>query len=86
MAATSNVSLTAAWAKVTTDSSSDFLASSHGTGDVEFAVTATDVTPTVSRGHVLQAGDALTRTVTGTGFVWARVTGYPAKAVLVVTK
>lgn len=87
MAATSNLTLTPTWVKAVTGTTEDFLASTHETGSVEFAVTATDVTPTLAKGHLLQAGDALTRAVVGTGYVWARkASKFPAQVVLVVTK
>ena len=83
--ATTNVTITSAWTKIA-ESSDSFLVTWDSQTVVEIAATATDTAPVVN-GHRLGFGDAITRDLIGTGFVWAKTAGgVPSSLSVVVSK
>lgn len=83
--ATANITITRAWTKVAEDFD-NFLLDIPGSLEFEVAATETDTAPIVL-GHRLKDGDALTRTVLGSGFVWCRVVdGRYDTTIAVITK
>jgi hypothetical protein len=85
MAATTNVSLTAAWSQVAADTDAVLLLQAPVGVEVEVAVVATETAPTVA-GHRLYGPEmAITRATIGAGYVYARAIN-AASATLVVTK
>lgn len=81
--ATQNLNITLEWVQIASPSDSSVLISWEGPSAVEFACTDTAVTPTVY-GHLLRPGEAITRSVIGNGYIWARSANLPAR--MVVTK
>lgn len=82
--ATTNPSLTTAWAKIVTAGDDFLLTLPFATANsVEVATKDTDVAPAV-QGHVLRGrkGDTLTRSQLGPGYVYARSVGGAATVVL----
>ena len=71
--ATTNQTITKAWAKVAEDTDDTFLVTCRTPATVEFALTTADDEPTILRGHLLQPDEAITRIVTGSGYLWMRV-------------
>lgn len=84
---TTNVQVTQAWVKIAETSHTEFLVTWDDRVDLEFATTTADSAPTV-RGHRLSRDSAITRSVLGAGYVWARVvaSGHGSAALLVVSK
>lgn len=69
---TANVNITQSWTKLADDTDLTVLVTSRSIYAVEVATTAADSAPSVS-GHLLHDGDAITRDLIGSGFLWARV-------------
>lgn len=84
---TFNTSISNTWTKVAASTDTELLITYTSTAAIEIATTATDVVPTVI-GHVLNREAAITRSVLGSGFVWAKtaVGSVPSVITLVVTK
>lgn len=84
---TTNITITKGWSQIALDSDDYLLVTFHGDATLEFATTSADSEPTVD-GHRLSKTDALTRSIIGPGYVWARCVGSlrPNTAQLVVTK
>lgn len=84
---TSNPVITPAWIKIADASNTELLASWQPAVQVEFATTSADAEPTVS-GHRLDQGSCITRSLMGSGYVWARVAKgqSPSSIKLAVTK
>jgi hypothetical protein len=85
--ATVNIGVTSAWTKVADDTHSELLVSWSTPVDAEFACTDADSSPLV-RGHRLSYGEAINRSIIGTGYVWARLIygSVPGVISMVVTK
>ena len=85
--ATSNISISNAWVKLANSADSELLVTWGGSARIEVATTSADSAPTVN-GHILYPGDAITRAVIGSGYVWVRLVSgsYPNSANLVVSK
>ena len=85
--ATSNIAITKTWTKVANAADDPVLITFRISGTLEVATTSTDVAPAVT-GHLVKPGDAVTRLVIGSGFVWARCSpgGSIENAVLEVSK
>lgn len=85
--ATSNIQLSSSWTKVAESTNDELLITWGDKVNIEFATTSADAAPTV-RGHVITFDQAITRSVIGSGFVWAKtVSGaYPSTITLVVSK
>lgn len=81
---TINITLPATWTKVA-DAGEDFLVSYPGGYRFEVALTTGNTPPTIGLGHHLLPGEALTRSVIGPGYVWARCVEYQGNT-LVVSK
>ena len=69
---TSNVALAKTWVQLAADTDETVLISTTFPGAVEYAATAAAVAPTIE-GHVLSNREALTRSVLGQGYIWAKV-------------
>ena len=82
---TYNTTISSAWTKLADSSNMELLITWDAAIDIEVAVTATNVAPTVL-GHSLNRANAITRAVLGTGYVWARSKGAVAGVTLIVTK
>lgn len=84
---TANVPLNKTWTQLAADTDENLLVTFHGDATLEFATTASDDPPVVD-GHRLTKDDAITRSVIGPGYVWARTVGSlrPNTATLVVSK
>lgn len=84
---TVNTAVTTTWTKLAEDTDTEFLITWDSPVDAEFATTAADSAPTV-RGHRLSREMALSRSVLGDGFVWARLVpgAVPASVAMVVSK
>lgn len=84
---TSNIDIsTSGWTKVANDTDSNILVSWNQPVMVEFATTSANSQPTVE-GHMLEQDQQVTRTVIGSGYLWARlVSRILTTARLVVTK
>lgn len=85
--ATSNISVTPAWTKIADASNTDLLVTWDTPVAIEFATTAADAAPTI-RGHRIPPDSAITRSILGSGYVWAKtVSGaVPADISVVVSK
>lgn len=84
---TFNTSIGNVWTKVAASTDSELLITYDSPVSIEVATTATDTVPTVI-GHILNREAALTRSVLGSGFVWAKTAAgsTPSSLFLVVTK
>lgn len=73
--ATTNLTLTHAWQLAASASATSVLITHGYSGSrIEIATTASDATaPTVSAGHVLEAGMGATRELLPSGAIWARL-------------
>ncbi len=84
---TINTPITAAWTKIAADTDTALLATWNTPVNLDLAVTATDVAPTVE-GHRLTKDDQISRGAVGAGFVWVKLRpgSVPATVNMVVTK
>jgi len=84
---TYNTAVTPTWTKLADSNAGDLLVTWSNSVTVEFATTGADVAPVVS-GHKLGPDSAITRSLIGAGFVWARLIAgsKPASVTLVVSK
>lgn len=83
---TTNVKVTSAWTKLASSGDSNLLVTWEDPTPLEVATTSADVAPAV-KGHRLSREDAVTRSVIGPGYVWARLLGKePIELTMVVTK
>jgi len=84
---TSNITITPTWTKVADTAVLDFLATFTTPVALEFATTTADTAPTV-QGHQITNASAVTRSVLGVGYVWAKTIAgsKPSDIPLVVTK
>lgn len=84
---TNNVSVSTEWTQLATPLDTDLHISWGGPATVEFAVTDTDSTPTVS-GHYFLSNSKLSRGDLGNGYLWSRKVkqGNDAGVTLCVTK
>lgn len=87
--ATSNVSIAKTWVQLAANTDEAVLISTKYPYAVEYAATAAAAAPTVE-GHALSNKEAITRSVLGAGYIWAKVaTESPmvsATITMVVTK
>jgi hypothetical protein len=72
MAATTNVNVGSTWVKLANSTDAEVLISHGKRATVQVAATAADSAPTTISGHSIKKDDAITRSVLGSGFVWAR--------------
>lgn len=70
--ATTNISINHAWTQLATAAEEAVLISTKFPHPVQYATTAADVAPDLE-GHTLANKDALSRSVIGSGYIWARV-------------
>ena len=70
--ATANIEVTKDWTQLASVGDGTVLATFRKMGTLEVALTSADTAPTVTKGHLLRPGDALTRLAFGDGYVWAR--------------
>lgn len=82
---TYNTAITSTWTKLADASNVELLVTWDNPTDIEVAVTSADSAPTVI-GHSLNRSNAITRTVLGSGYVWARCKGSATGVTLIVTK
>lgn len=84
---TLNTSISRTWTKVAETADLDMLLTYDYPVSIEVATTTTDTAPTVV-GHTLNRESAITRSVIGTGYVWARtaVGSIPATITLIISK
>ena len=84
---TTNPAITSTWSKIADSSNTELLASWNAPVQVEFATTSADSAPTV-HGHRLDQGSCITRSLLGSGYVWARLSkgAAPSSINLVVSK
>ena len=78
---TANVSLPPTWTKVAATADANVLLTWRDAIDVEVATTAADAAPAADIvGHRFPQGTQVTRTLLGTGYVWAKalISGNPA--------
>ena len=85
--ATLNISISDQWTKLADSANLELLVTWNDPISIEVATTTADTAPIVN-GHRLFPNDAITRTVIGSGYVWARlVSGSRSNSAnLVVTK
>jgi hypothetical protein len=85
--ATSNINITNAWTKIADASNAELLVTWNAPVWIEVATTVADSAPVVS-GHRLAPESAITRTIIGAGYVWAKVVASANSAAmdLVVSK
>lgn len=84
---TSNITVTTSWVKVAESSHTELLMTFSQPKILEVAVTAANSAPTVS-GHRITREQAISRSVIGSGYVWAKLVEgtVPASLLVVVTK
>ena len=84
---TINTPITAIWTKIAASTDTELLATWSTPVQMELAVTATDVAPTVE-GHRITKDDQISRAAVGAGFVWVklRAGSVPSTINMVVTK
>jgi hypothetical protein len=85
--ATNNIAITSAWTKLAETADADVLITCNDAVTVEVAATLADAAPTVV-GHKLNPGQAITRSLIGSGYVWAKLLpgSQPASVIMVVSK
>lgn len=69
---TQNINITKTWTQLATSADADVLISTTFPNSIEYATTAANAAPTVV-GHTLSNREALTRSVIGAGYIWARI-------------
>ena len=84
---TSNITISTSWVQIASTADTDMLATFDTTVIMEVATTAANSAPTV-QGHKLSSDSAITRSVIGSGYVWAKLVkgSYPSSITLIVSK
>lgn len=84
---TINTPITGTWTKVAETADANLLVSWSENTTIEVASTTTNSAPTVT-GHTLSNDSAITRSVIGPGYIWAKTVpgSLPATITLVVSK
>jgi len=84
---TNNIAVTSTWTKLAASADADVLITCNDAVMMEVAATSADTAPVVT-GHKLNPGQAITRSLIGPGFIWAKLLpgSQPASVIMVVSK